>query len=138
MVFTVMDIVGLATSLTSVVLFLSILTSPFMMHDFLHTLPLKLSIGFQLLFFSVASTMMAFALTIVLTMRSREIKWTMSFLYMATFFPVTMFIIIQLPLYVELVKNIWSYRHNLLKFLPMGFVAPFWKLPSKIFIRKFA
>ncbi|XP_038894050.1 uncharacterized protein LOC120082801 isoform X2 [Benincasa hispida] len=135
-VFTIMDIVALATALTSVVLFLSILTSSFKMEDFLHALPLKLSIGFQLLFFSVASTMMAFALTIVLTVKSEEMKWTVSLLYIATFFPVTMFIIIQLPLYVELVKNIWSYRHNITKFLPMGFLALFWKLPSKTFSRK--
>lgn len=135
-VFTIMDIVALATALTSVVLFLSILTSSFKMEDFLHTLPMKLSIGFQLLFFSVASTMMAFALTIVLTVKSEEMKWTVSLLYMATFFPVTMFIIIQLPLYVELVKNIWSYRRYISKFLPMGFLALFWKLPSRILSRK--
>ncbi|KAA0043147.1 hypothetical protein IC582_028843 [Cucumis melo] len=137
-VFTVMDIIALATALTSVVLFLSILTSSFKMEEFLHTLPMKLSIGFQLLFFSVTSTTMAFALTIVLTMKSEEMKWTMSLLYMATFFPVTMFIIIQLPLYVELVKNIWSYRSNVFKFLPRGFLALFWKLPSKLLrYRKF-
>lgn len=137
-VFTIMDIIALATALTSVVLFLSILTSSFKMEDFLHTLPMKLSIGFQLLFFSVASTMMAFALTIVLTIKSKEMKWTMSLLYIATFLPVTMFIIIQLPLYVELVKNIWSYRQNIFKFLPMGFLALFWELPSKLLrYRKF-
>ncbi|XP_022975228.1 uncharacterized protein LOC111474320 [Cucurbita maxima] len=136
-VFTIMDIIGLATALTSLVLFLSVLTSSFKMDDFLHTLPLKLSMGFQLLFLSVATTMMAFALTIVLTMKTEEMKWTVSLLYLATFFPVTMFIIIQMPLYVQLVKNIWGYRHNLSKFFPMGFVALFWNAPSKILTRKF-
>lgn len=48
-VFTVMDIVALATVLKSVVLFSSILTSSFKIKDFPHTLPMKLSIGFQLL-----------------------------------------------------------------------------------------
>lgn len=137
-VFTVMDIIALTTSLSSVVMFLSILTSSFKMDCFRHTLPIKLSLGFQLLFFSVASTMMSFALAIVLTMKSEELKWAESILYLATFFPVTMFIIIQLPLYLELMKNIWSYRHTLLEFLPMGFVTLFFELPSKILCRKYA
>ncbi|KAE8653646.1 hypothetical protein Csa_007664 [Cucumis sativus] len=137
MVFTVMDIAGLTTSLCSVVMFLSILTSSFRMDDFRHTLPMKLSLGFQLLFFSIACTMMAFALAVVLTMKSTEMKWAVSFLYLATFLPVSVFMIIQLPLYIELVKNVCSYRPFLLDILPMGLVTPFLQLRSKFMSKKF-
>uniref|UniRef100_A0A0A0M0P8 PGG domain-containing protein n=1 Tax=Cucumis sativus TaxID=3659 RepID=A0A0A0M0P8_CUCSA len=75
MVFTIVDIIGLTTSLCSVVFFLSILTSSFKMDDFQRALPLKLSLGFQLLFFSIVCTMMAFTLAIVLTVKSEEMKW---------------------------------------------------------------
>ncbi|XP_039001694.1 uncharacterized protein LOC120127971 [Hibiscus syriacus] len=49
--FTVMDVAGLASSLTSVVVFLSILTSSIDFGDFHHRLPRNLSLGFTFLFF---------------------------------------------------------------------------------------
>ncbi|XVF26122.1 hypothetical protein REPUB_Repub13aG0272800 [Reevesia pubescens] len=64
--FTVMDVAGLASSLTSVVIFLSILTSSLEFEDFLHTIPRNLSLGFTFLFFSVSSTMLTFTATILL------------------------------------------------------------------------
>ena len=127
MVFTVMDIAGLTTSLCSVVMFLSILTSSFRMDDFRHTLPIKLSLGFQLLFFSIACTMMAFALAILLTMKSTEMEWAVSVLYLATFLPVSVFMIIQLPLNMELMKSVCTYQPFLFKVLPMGLVTRFLK-----------
>ncbi|EEF35986.1 ankyrin repeat-containing protein, putative [Ricinus communis] len=51
-VFTILDIISLASSLTSVVMFLSILTSPFQLQDFRISLPRKLTLGFTFLFFS--------------------------------------------------------------------------------------
>ncbi|KAI9110654.1 hypothetical protein K1719_018520 [Acacia pycnantha] len=50
--FTVMDVVGPATSLISVMMFLSILTSLFRMQEFHKSLPVKLTMGFTLLFIS--------------------------------------------------------------------------------------
>ncbi|KAJ6995462.1 uncharacterized protein [Populus alba] len=49
-VFTVTDVLSLTFALTSVVTFLSILTSPFRFKDFKHTLPNKLMVGFAFLF----------------------------------------------------------------------------------------
>ncbi|MBA0778943.1 hypothetical protein Gotri_003228 [Gossypium trilobum] len=73
--FTVMDVAGLASSLTSVVIFLSILTSSLEFEDFHHRLPWNLSLGFTFLFFSVTSTMMTFTATILLLVHLEK-KWT--------------------------------------------------------------
>ena len=62
--FTIMDVVALASSLAAVVVFLSILTSPFKLHEFLKSLPQKLTWGFSLLFLSLTTTMLAFSATI--------------------------------------------------------------------------
>jgi hypothetical protein len=109
-VFTVMDVLSLASSLTSVVMFLSILTSPFDLQDFHHSLPLKLQFGFTFLFFSVAVTMLAFAATIVLIIRLKK-RWL---IYTAAFLPVSIFAILQFPLYLASMTT-WKFTLKLIK-----------------------
>ncbi|XP_022716167.1 uncharacterized protein LOC111275235 [Durio zibethinus] len=115
--FTVMDIAGLASSLTSVVIFLSILTSSLEFEDFLHTLPRNLSLGFTFLFFSVTSTMLTFTATILLLVHLEK-KWTATLTYAAAFLPICVFALFQFPLYyqyfVAAVKSIFDFlRRNL-------------------------
>ncbi|KAG6776753.1 hypothetical protein POTOM_016541 [Populus tomentosa] len=60
-------------SLTSIVTFLSILSSPFRFKDFKHTLPDKLMIGLiTFLFLSVTMLMVAFGATIILMIYNKE------------------------------------------------------------------
>ncbi|KAK7306475.1 hypothetical protein VNO77_44418 [Canavalia gladiata] len=109
LVFTVMDIVALASSLGSVVMFLSILTSPCEMWDFRKSLPRKLMAGFALLFFSMATTMLAFSATVLINIKLEKNKWTSSLTYSAAFFPVCIFALGQFPLYVAIkgcVRNV--------------------------------
>ncbi|KAL5773214.1 hypothetical protein ACOSQ2_013138 [Xanthoceras sorbifolium] len=61
--------VSLSCSLTSVVMFLSVITSPFELEDFQVSLPRRLTLGFALLFMFVATTMLAFTSTIFLIIR---------------------------------------------------------------------
>ncbi|KAL6320855.1 hypothetical protein AAG906_008855 [Vitis piasezkii] len=61
-VFTLADIISLTLALTSVVTFLSILTSPFRLEDFKHSLIQKLMMGFTFLILSVTMMMVAFGL----------------------------------------------------------------------------
>ena len=56
-VFTAFDVLSLTCALTSVVIFLSILTAPFRLEDFKHSLPNKLMLGFTFLFLSVSMMM---------------------------------------------------------------------------------
>ena len=63
-----------SSPLTSVVMFLSILSSPSEYENFRTALPRKLVIGFTLLFFSVTTTMLSFAATIFLLLHFQK-KW---------------------------------------------------------------
>ncbi|KAK7386238.1 hypothetical protein VNO78_26311 [Psophocarpus tetragonolobus] len=117
--FTIMDVVALATSLASVVVFLSILTSPCELWDFHKSLPRKLNLGFALLFLSLMTTMLAFSATMLLTIRLEWKNWTSTLIYSAAFFPVTIFAMIQFPVYVmtrSIVKHLWK---QIKKVLPM-------------------
>ncbi|OMO64804.1 hypothetical protein COLO4_31842 [Corchorus olitorius] len=113
--FTVMDVAGLASSLTSVVIFLSILTSSLEFEDFLNNLPRNLSLGFTFLFFSVTTTMLTFTATILLLIHLQK-TWTASLTYAAAFLPVCVFALFQFPLYYEYfvaaVKSILEYMRN--------------------------
>ncbi|XP_028755252.1 uncharacterized protein LOC114714659 [Neltuma alba] len=100
--FTIMDIVALAFSLASVVMFLSILNAPFELWDFHRSLPRKLSIGFAFLFVSLTTTMLAFSATILITIRLQWKNWTSTLVYSAALFPVTVFALIEFPLYKKI------------------------------------
>ncbi|XVE87718.1 hypothetical protein DITRI_Ditri19aG0010300 [Diplodiscus trichospermus] len=95
--FTVMDVAGLASSLTSVVIFLSVLTYSLEFKDFLSRIPRRISIGFTFLFFSVGSTMLTFTATILLLV---QMKFkTQSLTYAAALLPICVFAVFQFPLY---------------------------------------
>lgn len=115
-VFTLADIISLTLALTSVVTFLSILTSPFRWEDFKHSLVQKLMMGFTFLILSVTMMMVAFGATIILTIHNKE-NWTQIALYSVAFLPVIIFAVTYSPLHVQLVK---ACRH-------------FWKFMKKIF-----
>ncbi|KAG4142934.1 hypothetical protein ERO13_D06G158100v2 [Gossypium hirsutum] len=115
--FTVMDVAGLASSLTSVVIFLSILTSSLEYKDFGNTIPRNLSLGFTFLFFSVTTTMLTFTATILLLVHLEK-KWTASLTYAAAFLPICIFALFQFPLYyqyfIAAVKGIFNFiRKNM-------------------------
>ncbi|XP_059438946.1 ankyrin repeat-containing protein ITN1-like [Corylus avellana] len=103
-VFTAADVLSILCALTSVVILLSVLTSPYRLDDFRHKLPNKVMLGVTFLFLSVCMMMIAFAATIVLVIRSKE-SWTKAVLYSLTLLPVGIFAVLYLPLYVSLTKN---------------------------------
>ncbi|KAL5096951.1 hypothetical protein RYX36_001278 [Vicia faba] len=117
-VFTVMDVVALASSLASVVMFLSILTSPCELWDFRRSLPRKLMAGFSFLFFSMATTMLVFSATILVNIKLDKSKWTSSLTYCAAFFPVSIFAMMQFPLYVAMKGCFAALLRRLKKLVP--------------------
>ncbi|XP_068318463.1 ankyrin repeat-containing protein NPR4-like [Pyrus communis] len=98
LLFTCMDVVAIASSLSSVAFFLSVLSSPLEYPLFVSSIPNKIMAGFVLLFISMATTMLAFAATILLLIRVEK-KWTKSLLYPIAFFPVPLFGLLQFPMY---------------------------------------
>ncbi|XP_073261080.1 uncharacterized protein [Populus alba] len=121
--FTVLDVIALASSLTSVVMFLSILTSPFEYENFYHNIPRKLILGFTLLFLSVMTTMLAFACTLFLVIHFRK-KWTTGLISFAAFFPVTVFALMQFPLYVSFLSTMKDLFKEAGKYVPR-YCCPF-------------
>ncbi|KAG6573476.1 hypothetical protein SDJN03_27363, partial [Cucurbita argyrosperma subsp. sororia] len=136
MLFTGLDITSLISSLSSLILFLLILTSPFEMDTFRQQLPVQLSFGFNLLFLSVASTMIAFTMAVVLTMKATNMVWVEWLLYMVTLVPIIIFMVMKLPLLLELERNVQNSLQFLWKLLPRGFLAIFFEIPSKFLSNK--
>jgi hypothetical protein len=130
-VFTATDVLSLASALTSVVIFLSILTAPFRLEDFKHSLPNKLMLGFTFLFLSVCMMMISFSATIILMIRSKE-RWTKILLYSLSFLPVGIFALAYFPLYLSLSK---TYKY-LLKRIIKAFPWPsrFYSLSKKTYL----
>ncbi|GJR88038.1 ankyrin repeat-containing domain, PGG domain protein [Tanacetum coccineum] len=102
-VFALADALSLTFSLTSVIIFLSILTSSFRLNDFRYSLHNKLMLGLTVLILAVSMMMVAFAATLILTISSGQ-NWTSVFLYIISFFPVTVFALSYIRLYQLLLK----------------------------------
>ncbi|KAF9591398.1 hypothetical protein IFM89_004083 [Coptis chinensis] len=99
-VFTIADTISLSFALTSLVVFLSIMTARFHEQDFHRSLPLRLVLGLTTLLFAVASMMVAFSATLVLTVQEK-LHWAAIPIFLTACFPVTVFLVLQLPLYVR-------------------------------------
>ncbi|XAR65699.1 hypothetical protein NMG60_11009890 [Bertholletia excelsa] len=116
-VFTMTDVLSLTFALTSVITFLSILTSPFRLKDFKQTLPQKLMLGVTLLILSVSMMMLAFVATFILLIHKKQ-EWTKIALYAVALIPVSIFVFSYLPLYIELMKTIGYSIQKIGKVLP--------------------
>ncbi|KAK1393305.1 hypothetical protein POM88_012361 [Heracleum sosnowskyi] len=103
-VFTITDVLSLASTLTAVVVFLSILCSSYRLQDFKETLPKSLMFGISCLIFSLTMMMFAFAATIILMIKNRQ-QWTRIALYAVAFLPVTVLVATYLPFYVPLMRT---------------------------------
>lgn len=99
--FTTSDTLSLCFSLTSVVLFLSIMTSKMDQEDFRRSLPLKLVLGLTTLFLAVASMMVAFAATLVLIVGKR-LHSAATPVYTVACCPVALFLVLEFPLYLNI------------------------------------
>ncbi|KAI3912401.1 hypothetical protein MKW92_048608 [Papaver armeniacum] len=104
MVFAISDALALFSSVTSILMFLAILTSRYAEEDFLISLPTKLIIGLGTLFFSIAATMIAFGATLSIVLGHR-IVWVLIPIALFSCVPVTLFALLQFPLLVEMVRS---------------------------------
>ncbi|KAI3861183.1 hypothetical protein MKW92_015055 [Papaver armeniacum] len=104
MVFAIADALALFSSITSVLMFLSILTSRYAEVDFLVSLPRKLIIGLATLFFSLATIMIAFGagLSIVL---GHRLAWVTIPVSLFACVPVSSFVFLEFPLFWEIVSS---------------------------------
>jgi hypothetical protein len=100
MLFIISDSLSLFSSSTSVLMFLGILTSRYAEDDFLKSLPTKMIIGLSTLFFSIATMMIAFSAALFVMLR--EHSWIVIPVICLASVPVTLFIVMQFPLLVDM------------------------------------
>lgn len=122
-IFVMMDVVSMATSLTSLVIFLSILSSSYILDNFRVSLPRKLNFGIVFLFLSVMSAMIAFTTTVLLLVHCK--RWITILMYAAAFLPIVVFAGLQVHLYFDFLSSrikepLKDFKMNLCKKLNLG------------------
>lgn len=100
-VFGVFDAISLFSSVTSILMFLSILTSRYAEADFLYALPKRLIIGLSMLLISITSLMVAFSSALYLVLGQNKPSRLLLVGALASL-PVTLFIFLQFPLLLEI------------------------------------
>ncbi|CAF1861797.1 BnaC04g37250D [Brassica napus] len=108
MIFTVADTLSFFSSCTSVVIFLTILTSRYSFDDFLISLPRKMILGLSIMFFSIAAMLVAFS-TALFTMLRKMPLLVIPVLPLACL-PAALFVLLQYPLLGEMISSTYGNR----------------------------
>ncbi|KAK2991125.1 hypothetical protein RJ640_029418 [Escallonia rubra] len=100
-IFAISSLFALCSSVTSLVMFLAILTSRYQEKDFSKDLPYKLLRGLTSLFVSIAAMLVSFCAGHFFVLKDK-LKYAVFPVYAITCLPVTFFAIAQFPLYFDL------------------------------------
>ncbi|KAK3006993.1 hypothetical protein RJ639_014045 [Escallonia herrerae] len=107
LIFAISDALALFSSVTSILMFLSILTSRFAEEDFLQSLPKRLIIGLTTLFFSIASMLIAFSASFFTVLRL-QLAWVVVPVALTACIPVTLFAFLQFPLLADVMHSTYG------------------------------
>nr|XP_043629830.1 ankyrin repeat-containing protein ITN1-like [Erigeron canadensis] len=102
-IFAISNAISLFTAVTSLLMFLSILTTRFAEQDFLFKLPKRLIIGLAALFISTTSMIIAFGATLLLVFGQGS-SWILLPIGVLTCLPITSFVTLQFPLIADLIN----------------------------------
>ncbi|XP_021294847.1 ankyrin repeat-containing protein At5g02620-like isoform X2 [Herrania umbratica] len=103
-IFAISDALALFSSVTSILMFLSILTSRYAEEDFLRLLPQRLIVGLATLFLSIAAMLVAFGATFCIVL-SQRLAWIAVPTALIACIPVTLFAFLQFPLLVDMIQS---------------------------------
>ncbi|KAH1055826.1 hypothetical protein J1N35_033891 [Gossypium stocksii] len=103
-IFAVSDALALFSSVTSILMFLSILTSRYAEEDFLRLLPQRLIVGLTTLFLSIAAMLVAFGATFCIVL-SQRLAWIAVPVAFIACIPVTLFAFLQFPLLLDIIQS---------------------------------
>ncbi|XP_057467537.1 ankyrin repeat-containing protein NPR4-like isoform X4 [Actinidia eriantha] len=103
-VFAISNAFSLFTSTTSLMMFLSILTSTYSEKDFLFALPKRLIIGLVTLFFSITTMMVAFS-SIVYLLFGYNKRWVLIPTGVFSGIPIISFVFLEFPLLLDLITS---------------------------------
>jgi hypothetical protein len=104
MIFFISDAIALCSSSSSIVIFLSILTSRYTEDDFLKLLPSKLLFGLATLFVAMAGMMVAFIATLHLLYTSAK-AWTPAVVITLASFPIILLVLLHCKLWVDIFRS---------------------------------
>jgi hypothetical protein len=104
MVFFISDAIALCFSSTSIVFFLSILTSHYRENDFLKSLPLKLILGLATLFISMTGMMVAFIATFFLVYPRGRTR-TKGVVIISACIPIILFGLLHCKIWVDTLRS---------------------------------
>ena len=102
-VFAISSLIALCFSVTSLIMFLAILTSRYQEKDFGKDLPWKLLLGLTSLFVSIASMLVSFCAGHFFVLQD-TLKYATFPVYALTIIPVSFFAAAQFPLYFDLIR----------------------------------
>ncbi|KAL2494108.1 Ankyrin repeat family protein [Forsythia ovata] len=109
-IFSISDALALFSSVTSILMFLSILTSRYAEEDFLQSLPKRLIIGLTTLFFSIALMLIAFSASFFIVV-GHHLAWIIVPVALTACIPVTLFAFLQFPLLADVLHS--TYRSGI-------------------------
>ncbi|KAK9289990.1 hypothetical protein L1049_008152 [Liquidambar formosana] len=107
MIFLISNALSLFSATASLLMFLSILTARYAEADFLSALPKRLIAGLVTLFLSITAMMMTFAATLYLVFVNKK-AWILIPVAMCASLPVTLFVSLQFPLLVDMIKSTYG------------------------------
>ncbi|KAK1415643.1 hypothetical protein QVD17_31428 [Tagetes erecta] len=110
LIFVIADAISLFSSSTSLLVFLSLLTSRHSVPDFLGSLPIKLMIGLLSLFISVATMMITFSASFFL-LYHKGLKWVPILVAAFATLPVFVFAVLEFPLWIDMFRSTFDSRY---------------------------
>jgi hypothetical protein len=107
-IFFISDAIALVFSSTSILIFLSILTSRYKEEDIFKSIPLRLLFGLAALFVSIAGMVIAFSATCFLVYYSKA-AWAPIVIIVLATIPLTLFVLAHFQLWVDTIHSTyWS------------------------------
>ncbi|GKA96263.1 ankyrin repeat-containing domain, PGG domain protein [Tanacetum coccineum] len=106
-VFVVADAISLFSSTTSILIFLSILTSRYAERDFLVSLPKKLMAGLATLFLSITTMTVAFSVSFFV-LYNKGMIWMPSLIGAFAVMPVLLYIRLQYALFFDVIRSTYG------------------------------
>ncbi|KAL7604466.1 hypothetical protein Lser_V15G18298 [Lactuca serriola] len=108
--FVLADALSLFSASTSILMFLSILTSRYAERDFLESLPKKLMLGLATLFLSITTMMVAFSVSFFV-LYHKDLKWIPILITLFATMPVLLFATLQFPLLKDVFQSTYGSRY---------------------------
>lgn len=107
LVFFISNAIALLSSSTSILIFLSILTSRYTEEDFFKSLPRRLVFGFIALFISIVGMLLAFGAICFLECEG-ELRWIPFVIIASASVPVIMFVLLHYDLWLDVIGSTYG------------------------------